>query len=302
MDHLARGINNFYKDIKKRIPDNVVIRTHVHPQEFTKEILDYIDADEECSQRNIICSPTNFSHVLVAVRMFRDGEADVLIGWGLYGLHQYKTVISRPGDGDPLPTFDLNFNRAELKIAEALQLLCPRVSEAVFSRPLLALDVGAAPGGWTGFLATRDPGHVSVLAIDPGQLSESVASLRNVRHLACKAEKVSGGGGRVLQEEAERIAGAEWRDQMRLLVCDANMDIRDTLRELVLPLAEFLSARALLIVTLKLGRRVGVDGVERKVDAARQLLTAAGFDPISIRVEWLFGNSRNERTIFATKL
>ena len=105
-----------------------------------------------------------------------------------------------------------------------------------------------------------------------------------------------------MQEEAERIAGAEWRDQMRLLVCDANMDIRDTLRELVLPLAEFLSARALLIVTLKLGRRVGVDGVERKVDAARQLLTAAGFDPISIRVEWLFGNSRNERTIFATKL
>ena len=191
MDHLARGINNFYKDIKKRIPDNVVIRTHVHPQEFTKEILDYIDADEECSQRNIICSPTNFSHVLVAVQMFRDGEADVLIGWGLYSLHQYKTVISRPGDGDPLPTFDLNFNRAELKIAEALQLLCPRVSEAVFSRPLLALDVGAAPGGWTGFLATRDPGHVSVLAIDPGQLSESVASLPNVRHLACKAEKVS---------------------------------------------------------------------------------------------------------------
>ena len=68
-EHLVRGINNFYKNIKQRIPDNVVVRTHVHPQEFTKEILDYVDADSDCSQRNIICSPTNFAHVLVAVRM-----------------------------------------------------------------------------------------------------------------------------------------------------------------------------------------------------------------------------------------
>ena len=87
----------------------------------------------------------------------------------------------------------------------------------------------------------------------------------------------------------------------RLLVCDANLDIRDTLRELVLPLAEFLPSQGLLIVTLKLGRRVGVDGVKRKEAAAREILVAAGFDPTSIRVEWLFGNSKNERTIFATK-
>ena len=79
-EHLVRGINNFYKNIKQRLPDNVVVRTHVHPQEFTKEILDYIDADEECGQRNIICSPTSFSHVLVAVRMTKEGED--LIGLG----------------------------------------------------------------------------------------------------------------------------------------------------------------------------------------------------------------------------
>ena len=221
-EYLSSGINNFYKDIKQRLPDNVVLRTHVHPQEFTKEILDYIDADSDCSQRNIICSPTNFSHVLVAVRMTRGSEddADDLIGWGLYGLDQYKSVISRPGDGDRLPTFDLNFNRAELKLAEALQLLSPAVSEALFSRPLLALDVGASPGGWTRVLATskeptRDPGHVSVLAIDPGELRESVRSLSCVRHLACKAEAVSANGGRLLQEEAEKLVGKAWAEQLR---------------------------------------------------------------------------------------
>ena len=54
-----------------------------------------------------------------------------------------------------------------------------------------------------------------------------------------------------------------------------------------------------VVVTLKLGRRVGVAGVERKVEAATQLLEGAGLG--GVRVEWLFGNSRNERTIIAVK-
>ena len=126
--------------------------------------------------------------------------------------------------------------------------------------------------------------------------------LSRVRHLAGKAETVSAVGGKMLQKEAEMIVGDTWREQLRLLVCDANLDIRDTLRELVLPLAEFLPTKGLVIVTLKLGRRVGVDGVKRKEEAATDLLISSGFDPASIKVEWLFGNSKNERTIFATKL
>ena len=55
----------------------------------------------------------------------------------------------------------------------------------------------------------------------------------------------------------------------------------------------------MVVVTLKLGRRVGVAGVERKVAAATQLLEGAGL--AGVRVEWLFGNSRNERTIIAVK-
>ena len=80
------------------------------------------------------------------------------------------------------------------------------------------------------------------------------------------------------------------------------MDIRDTLRELVLPLAQYLCSNGIMIVTLKLGRRVGVDGIERKVESANKLLIEAGFNPTLIKVEWLFGNSKNERTIFARKL
>ena len=57
-----------------------------------------------------------------------------------------------------------------------------------------------------------------------------------------------------------------------------------------------------MIVTLKLGRRVGIDGIERKVDSAKKLLIEAGFNDTLIKVAWLFGNSKNERTIFARKL
>lgn len=37
------------------------------------------------------------------------------VGWAVYTSQQYRDTIARPGDGDPLPTFALNFNRAELK-------------------------------------------------------------------------------------------------------------------------------------------------------------------------------------------
>ena len=86
-------------------------------------------------------------------------------------------------------------------------------------------------------------------------------------------------------------------------MCDANLDVRDSVRELVTPLAALLTTPpATAIITLKLGRRVGTPGVQRKVDAVAKLMTAAGFDPASFRVAWLFSNSKNERTFIAKKI
>ena len=94
-DTVVTGLNNFYKHLKQNTPDNVVIRTHAHPQQFAADILDYVDEDEECRSRSITCSPTHFTHVLVAVRM-----SDDRVGWGLYSAAKYKHSICRPGDGD----------------------------------------------------------------------------------------------------------------------------------------------------------------------------------------------------------
>ena len=50
-----------------------------------------------------------------------------------------RSAISRPGDGDRSPVFDLNFNRAELKIAECLQLLDKATTHHLFSKPVTLL-------------------------------------------------------------------------------------------------------------------------------------------------------------------
>jgi len=71
-------------------------------------------------------------------------------------------------------------NRAELKLREALKAF------AIEPQPAWrALDLGAAPGGWSRVLA----GLVAeVIAVDPADLDPEVAALPNVRHLRSKIE------------------------------------------------------------------------------------------------------------------
>ena len=71
-------------------------------------------------------------------------------------------------------------NRAELKLREALEAFGIEPGAA-----WRALDVGAAPGGWTKVLAET---VAEVVAVDPAALDPAVAALPNVRHLRCRAE------------------------------------------------------------------------------------------------------------------
>jgi tRNA(Ser,Leu) C12 N-acetylase TAN1 len=73
-------------------------------------------------------------------------------------------------------------SRAELKLREAIE---------EFDLPLpgdgRALDLGAAPGGWTRVLAE----HMGeVVAVDPADLDERVSGLENVTHLRCRTEEL----------------------------------------------------------------------------------------------------------------
>ena len=75
------------------------------------------------------------------------------------------------------------FTRAEFKLREALKVFNVQVSE-----DYSALDVGAAPGGWTKVLSEKVG---RVVAVDPAELHPSIMEYENVEHLKIRAENLS---------------------------------------------------------------------------------------------------------------
>lgn len=115
-------------------------------------------------------------------------------------------------------------SRAEYKLVEALRKF--RI-ELPGGR---ALDLGAAPGGWTKVLA--DSG-MQVTAIDPAELHEKAVYHPNVTHARVRAE--------------DFIADGEYD----LLVNDMNMDPEDS-AGIMMQLAGYLKTGAPVIMTVKL--------------------------------------------------
>ncbi|MEQ7007557.1 SAM-dependent methyltransferase [Actinopolymorpha sp. B17G11] len=117
-------------------------------------------------------------------------------------------------------------SRAEHKLAEALD---------VFGVPLpaggRAMDLGAAPGGWSYLLAERG---LTVYAVDPGNLHPQVAAHPRVVHLRARAETLDLGGTRV-----------------GVLVNDTNLDPVDS-AQLMCAVAEQLRPGGYAIMTIKL--------------------------------------------------
>lgn len=118
-------------------------------------------------------------------------------------------------------------SRAEFKLLEAFEVfgveLPPRG---------VALDLGAAPGGWTRVLRQRGQ---YITAVDPAELDARLAGDRGVRHLRTTAEQY-------LQDGPDRFD---------IIVNDMRMDARDSAR-LMAAFARFLYPHGWVLMTLKL--------------------------------------------------
>lgn len=128
-------------------------------------------------------------------------------------------------------------SRAEFKLLEALEIfkiqLPPRG---------IALDLGAAPGGWTRVLRQKEQ---YVTAVDPAHLHPSLQTDRSVRHMQMTAEDYMG----------------QYPDTFDLIVNDMRLDARDSSR-LMVDYAPYLYRHGLAIMTLKLpknNRRTVID-------------------------------------------
>jgi 23S rRNA (cytidine2498-2'-O)-methyltransferase len=118
-------------------------------------------------------------------------------------------------------------SRAEFKLLEALEVfridLPPRG---------VALDLGAAPGGWTRVLRQREQ---FVTAVDPAELDPRLAEDKAVRHKRMSAEEYL----------------ADEPDEFDLIVNDMRMDARDSAR-LMVAYSKLLYRHGLALMTFKL--------------------------------------------------
>lgn len=202
-------------------------------------------------------------------------------------------VAMAPGRGEPIPTAYLGFSlashnlsdwaggvrrfrreagqisRAEFKLLEALEQfrigLPPRGT---------ALDLGAAPGGWTRVLRQREQ---YVTAVDPAGLHPSLTSDKGVRHKRLTAEAYL----------------AEGPDSYDLIVNDMRLDARDSAR-LMVAYAPYLYKHGVALITLKLPETGRETVLDHSFHILRQAYAVAG-------ARQLFHN-RSEITVYLKPL
>lgn len=116
-------------------------------------------------------------------------------------------------------------SRAEFKLLEALETFDLQLPDTG-----VALDMGAAPGGWTRLLAAHG---LRVIAVDPAELDPRVAS-PNVTHIRTTVENY-----------------LPTRETFDVILNDMRMDARDSARVMLMA-AKYLKPKGFGIMTLKL--------------------------------------------------
>ena len=160
--------------------------------------------------------------------------------------------------------------RAEFKIEEAFQVFGVNVEDG-----MSALDLGAAPGGWTHFLSRQG---VSVDAVDPANLEDEVKRAKNVRHFKMLA-----------QEFAEKYKEKRYD----IIVNDMKMDTNESI-DILCEMSRQLKPEGCCILTLKLPK----SNIQKRINVARQVL-AKRFEKVQIRQLYF---NRSEVTVFAKGL
>ena len=122
---------------------------------------------------------------------------------------------------------DDQISRAEFKLLEAIE-----VFNLTLPTQGLALDLGASPGGWTRILRQRG---LSVVAVDPGDLSDSLQGDSQIAHYR-----------QLVQQYLPNC-----RDRYDLIVNDMRMNAADSAKNMVAA-SKVLNEDGLAMMTLKL--------------------------------------------------
>ncbi len=159
-------------------------------------------------------------------------------------------------------------SRAEFKLLEALE-----VFDIQLPPHGVALDLGAAPGGWTRVLRQKEQ---YVTAVDPAHLHPSLHPDKSIRHKQMTAEEYL----------------AEYPDQFDLIVNDMILDARDSARLMTL-YAPYLYPHGFALITLALPKNNRMAALDHSFNILREAYQIAN-------ARQLFHN-RSEITVHLTK-
>jgi 23S rRNA (cytidine2498-2'-O)-methyltransferase len=184
------------------------------------------------------------------IRAVRSGAPQVLscvvTRYGVHlGLNRTDRSLSDwPGGRVRLGRSPEQVSRAEFKLEELFQT-CP----VPLPERGRAVDLGAAPGGWTRILRQRG---LDVVAVDPGELAPSLAADPGVRHAATTV-------GEFFRSD---------RSRFDLAVNDLRMDPALS-TGVMLDAVDHLAPGAYIVLTLKTGRQRLLDTVRDCLDRLR---------------------------------
>ena len=131
-------------------------------------------------------------------------------------------------------------SRAEFKLIEAI-----KVFDLKLPKKGKALDLGAAPGGWTRVLLKH---QLDVIAVDPAKLDKTLKKNSRVKHF---------------RETAQRFFHRDLGVKFDVIVNDMKMDTNESVKLINLAF-DHLKNDGLVILTLKLPK----SGVEKKIQQA----------------------------------
>ena len=157
--------------------------------------------------------------------------------------------------------------RAEFKLEEAIKVFAIEIKEG-----MKALDLGAAPGGWTHYLSKQG---IKVDAVDPAELNEAVLECKDVVHY---------------KTTAQEFVNTNPNRYYDMIVNDMKMDTKQSV-EIICEMSKQLNPGGMCLMTLKLPK----NNVQKRIREAKKILGRV-FDTIQIRQ--LYYN-RSEVTVYA---
>ena len=259
--------------IEKEVMEGMVIRLSCCPKNLEQFLVESLPAELQIS-------PRGYSHALMVVE--EQGEEGGSFRWSLVSKEWLYLQAS-----DDLSTHPDSVAHAVNKIEEALTIsraIYPPLHDEFESIQIKsAIDLGAAPGAWTGHLA--DLGSF-VIAVDPSALDPSIVEKPAVVHLQMKAEEAGDKIIALLDEKGQS-------GKADLLVSDMNIHPSEASR-LVTALLPYVRAGGLLIFTLKYHGKG--QSQSKRDEGERQLNLAFGHWVECGRVFTLLANTNFEQT------